>query len=124
MILVDSSIWIDHLRLTNAHLVLALAERRVLQHPFVTAELALGSIRDRARLVTMLRLLPQANVIEDDKLYDYIDECRLFGTGIGMVDVHLLASAADKTGIVLWTRDRKLSEQAARLSLNYVESGT
>lgn len=123
MILVDSSIWIDHLRLADARLVQALAERRVVQHPFVTAELALGSIRDRSRLIMMLRLLPQARVIAEDGLYDYIDRNQLYGTGIGMVDAHLLASAAADAGagVMLWTRDRRLHEQAARLSLAHDE---
>ncbi|MEP7221327.1 MAG: PIN domain-containing protein [Novosphingobium sp.] len=121
MILVDSSIWIDHLRLADARLALALAERRVVQHPFVTAELALGSIRDRSRLVMMLRLLPQASVVAEEGLYDYIDKNQLYGTGIGMVDAHLLASAAAGAGVVLWTRDRRLHEQAARLSLAHYE---
>jgi len=124
VILVDSSVWIDHLRLADARLALALAERRVLQHPFVTAELALGSIRDRSRLVTMLRLLPQASVVTEVGLYDYIDQNQLYGTGIGMVDAHLLASAAAGTGILLWTRDRRLREQAARLSLECDEGLT
>lgn len=119
MILIDSSVWIDHLRSANAGLALALAEGRVVQHPFVTAELALGSLASRDRFVAMLGLLSPAPVVETARLLDFITNHRLFGTGLGMVDAHLLASAADMGAARLWTSDRRLAEQAERLGLLY-----
>jgi predicted nucleic acid-binding protein len=117
MILVDSSVWIDHLRATEHDLVIALSERRVLQHPMVTLELALGAIPDRNRLITMLRRLPQAPLLDEIALLDYVEEAELPGSGIGLVDAHLLASAACVDGVSLWTRDRRLRQQSDRLGL-------
>lgn len=118
MILVDSSIWISHLRGANAALALALAEGLVAQHPFVTAELALGSLADRDRFVAMLDLLPTAPTVDQSVLLAFIADHRLFGTGLGMVDAHLLASAALQ-GAKLWTADKRLAEQADRLGFPY-----
>lgn len=119
MILVDSSIWIDHLRCANAELALALAEGRVVQHGFVTAELALGSLANRDRFIAMLDLLPSAPTIDHSSLLAFITEHRLFGTGLGMVDAHLLASAARLQNATVWTSDRRLAEQGERLGLFY-----
>jgi len=119
MILIDSSIWIDHLRSANAGLALALAEGRVVQHPFVTAELALGSLASRDRFLAMLCLLSPAPLIDTGPLLDFITDRRLFGTGLGMVDAHLLASTASLRAARLWTSDRRLAEQAERLGLLY-----
>lgn len=102
MIIVDTSVWIDHLRSTDADLVVALTEGRVAHHPFVTAELALGTMARRGELVAMLGLLPQADVVTNSVLIDYVERCDLGGTGLGMVDAHLLASAAAGEGIRLW----------------------
>ena len=117
MILVDTSLWVDHLRNTEKELVIALLEQQVLHHPFVTAELALGSISNRARLIQMLRLLPQMPTVDETELLDYVEKAELAGTGIGMVDAHLLASAAATAGARLWTRDKRLLAQAQRLGL-------
>ncbi|HMO75946.1 MAG TPA: PIN domain-containing protein [Sphingopyxis sp.] len=119
MILIDSSIWIEHLRSANAGLALALAEGQVVQHPFVTAELALGSLAARDRFVAMLDLLPAAPTVDQPALLAFISEHRLFGTGLGMVDAHLLASAAARGSARLWTGDRRLAGQAERLGFLY-----
>lgn len=119
MILVDSSIWIDHLRSANAALAVALAEGRIVQHPFVTAELALGSLAQRERFIGMLGLLPAVPPVEQSALLGFVGEHRLFGTGLGMVDAHLLAAAARVDGAGLWTNDKRLAEQADRLGLSH-----
>jgi len=119
MILVDSSIWIDHLRNAKAALAVALTEGRVVQHPFVTAELALGSLAQRDRFVGMLGLLPAAPVVEQAILLGFVTEHGLFGTGLGMVDAHLLASAKQAGGARLWTNDKRLAGHADRLGLSY-----
>lgn len=120
MILVDSSVWIDHLRKANADLALALSQGRVVQHIFVTAELALGSLSERDKFVSMLGLLPQAPVADQDQLLLFVTEQQLYGTGLGMVDAHLLASTASLVDMKLWTLDKRLAGQAERLGLSYI----
>jgi predicted nucleic acid-binding protein len=117
VILVDTSVWIDHLHLPDPVLALAIAEDRVIHHPFVTAELALGSLPRRSELLETLAFLPSAVVVELDEFLDFVETRRLFATGLGMVDAHLLASASAVAGTRLWTRDKRLAEQAARLHL-------
>lgn len=119
MILVDTSVWIDHLRRANAALALALSEGEVCQHPFVTAELALGSLAERARFIAMLAYLPPIPVVDHNRLLAFISDHRLFGTGLGMVDAHLLASVAGESGVRLWTLDKRLFDHAKRLGRSY-----
>ncbi|MFN3516751.1 MAG: type II toxin-antitoxin system VapC family toxin [Novosphingobium sp.] len=119
MIIVDSSVWIDHFRNADPVLIDALLTQRVLQHPMVTLELALGSIPRRDATLADLGLLPQAPLIEADKLLPFINQEALHGTGIGLIDAHLLASARLSTGTRLWTRDKRLAAQSARLGLAF-----
>lgn len=119
MILADTSIWIDHVRKGNADLLAALGEGCILHHPFVTAELALGSIPDRQAFCTMLGRLPQIDPLETDELLDFIAERELSAAGMGMVDAHLLASAALSEGVVIWALDKCLAKQAERLGIAY-----
>ena len=93
MILVDTSVWIDHLRRTAAALVRALDEALVLTHPFVIGEIACGSIARRAEVLALLRLLPQAPVAQDDEVLAMLERRQLWGRGLGWVDVHLIAAA-------------------------------
>ncbi|MBO9544636.1 PIN domain-containing protein [Caulobacter sp.] len=116
MILVDTSVWIDHLRISNATLARLLGEGRVLVHSFVIGELALGNLRQRAALLEALRQMPQAKVAADEEVFGFIETHRLHGLGIGYVDVHLLASAR-LTGSRFWTRDQRLAVVAERLDL-------
>jgi predicted nucleic acid-binding protein len=117
MILVDTSVWIDHLRRANSALAVALSEGGVVQHQFVTAELALGSLAERERFVSMLGLLPAAPVVTQRELLTFITEHRMHGTGLGMVDAHLLASVTRLPDTTLWTLDKRLAAQATRLGL-------
>lgn len=117
MILIDSSVWIDHIRSPETEMAAALGSGRVLQHPFVTAEVALGSLRGRRTVIAMLNELPQASPVSSRLLLEYIENAELYGTGVGMVDAHLLASAAGGGDVRLWTRDKRLQAQAARLGL-------
>lgn len=116
MILVDTSIWVDHLRQGDAGLSGLLDQDKVCCHPFILGELALGNLRQRDMLLGLMRSLPQASVAEDAEVLRFIDDNGLAGTGIGYVDAHLLA-AARLSGGRLWTRDRRLGEAAARLAL-------
>ena len=106
--LVDTSVWIDHLRSGNARLIELLREDSVLIHPAVIGELACGTLRRRAETLASLRLLPQAPEASLDEVLHFIDERRLHGRGIGWVDAQLLASAA-LSGVSLWTLDVRLA---------------
>jgi predicted nucleic acid-binding protein len=115
VILVDTSIWIDHLVASNVILADLLANQCVLGHPYVTGELALGHLRRRDLVLRNLQRLPQAVVASHREAMHLIREESLFGLEIGYVDVHLLASARMTAGASLWTRDRSLHAAAMRL---------
>ncbi len=117
MILVDTSIWIDHLRREDPRMAALLQEGRVLAHPFVTGEITLGHLRQRDIIIFAMQRLPQAEVARDSEVLRFIGEQSLFGTGIGYVDAHLLAATRLTQDATLWTRDRKLESVAERLRL-------
>ena len=117
MILVDTSIWIDHLRQKDEKLVSLLNSGLVFGHPFVIGELALGSLRNRAHILEALKNLPSALVATNDEVMSFINQNALHRLGIGFVDAHLLASARLSPGSTLWTRDRRLSATSVRLGL-------
>ncbi|MCK2089374.1 type II toxin-antitoxin system VapC family toxin [Thauera aromatica] len=119
MILVDTSIWIDHLRGSDQHLSVLLAEGRVVMHPHVLGEVALGSLKNRAAVLGAMSDLPQTVVATDDEVLRFIEAQGLFGLGIGYMDAHLLAAVMLTPGTRLWTRDRRLSAASARLGLTY-----
>jgi predicted nucleic acid-binding protein len=114
LILVDTSVWVDHLRRGDARIVDLLERNAVVMHPFVVGELACGSLTDRALTLELLQQLPMAAVAEFDEILGYIERHDLHGKGIGYVDVHLLASTAIG-GTKLWTRDRRLRAVALEL---------
>jgi predicted nucleic acid-binding protein len=118
VILVDTSIWIDHLRQTDPHLAEALHATQVLIHPFIVGELACGNLGKRAEILRLLRSLPRAPTATDDEVLAFIEERKLMGAGIGYLDAHLLASTM-LARTTLWTRDRRLQLVAARLALAY-----
>lgn len=117
MILVDSSVWVDHLRAADGELVGLLGRGLVLGHAFVRGELACGNLRRRKEILTLLAGLPQAVVAEDDEVLALIDGHRLMGRGIGFVDAHLLAATFLTAGARLWTRDLRLAEIGAQLGV-------
>lgn len=114
--LVDTSIWIDHLRRSNHDLEYLLKEGLVLTHPFVIGELACGSLAKRAEVLELLTALPTVLVATADEAHALIDRYRLFGTGLGWIDVHLLASAK-LSKQPLWTGDRRLRAAALKVGL-------
>ena len=118
MIIVDTSVWIDHLKSSDSVLADLLETGRVLAHSFVTGELALGSLRQRRTVLESLRDLPQANVAGDDEVMMLIEREQLYGLGIGFVDAHLLAAVRLTPGALLWTPDRRLRQAAKRLGLS------
>lgn len=118
MILVDSSVWVDHLRHGDQRLVTLLEASQVLTHPFVVGEIALGSLKNRETILGSLRGLPQAATATDEEVQKFIESNVLFGLGIGYIDAHLLAAVRLDAGSQLWTRDKRLGAIADRMGLN------
>jgi predicted nucleic acid-binding protein len=117
MILVDTSVWVGHLREGVPALAAVLDEGIVLTHPFVVGELACGHLPNRHEVLAMLTRLPAASVASDVEALELIERRSLAGRGIGYVDAHLLASTALTPGASLWTRDRRLASIALELDL-------
>jgi predicted nucleic acid-binding protein len=116
MTLVDTSVWIDHLKKGNARLASLLADNEVLAHPFVVGELACGTLQARATIFEYLEDLPAAVIADHREALSLLEGERLYKRGIGWIDVHLLASAR-LSGARLWTLDAALSKVAASLDL-------
>lgn len=118
MILVDTSVWIDHLRQRDLELERLLNAAQVLAHPFVIGELSLGTLRNRKAILGALQDLPQACTATDAEVMSFIDREELYGLGIGYIDAHLLAATRLSPGALLWTRDKRLFAASARLGLS------
>ena len=117
MILVDTSIWIDHLRSGSRNLELLLNNNQVLLHPFVLGELACGNLDRRTEVLALLGNLPTAPVATEAEVLYFIEQHRLMGKGIGYIDIHLLASMSLAKSGSLLTRDKRLGRIAAELAL-------
>ena len=105
--LVDISVWVDHLRRTELELVRLLDNGDVMIHPFIIGELACGNLSNRSELLTLFRNLPQAVVASHEEVMTLIEQESLMGKGLGYVDMHLLASSI-LSGCQLWTKDKRL----------------
>ncbi len=117
MILVDTSVWVDHLRAGDEELARRLTNIQVLSHPFVVGELACGNLRNRSEVLVLLGNLPQVTVATDAEVLFFIEQHRLIGRGIGYIDAHLLAAVSLASPARLWTRDKRLGSVAAELGL-------
>jgi len=122
MIMVDTSIWIDHLRAGESALEKLLEAGRVWTHPFVVGELACGNLKHRKSILSCLKDLPIARVATDDETLVYIEAHALMGRGIGYIDAHLLASVALTGSTRLWTRDKRLHAVAESLMFDWRET--
>jgi predicted nucleic acid-binding protein len=118
VILVDSSVWIDHLRHGDHALARLLESGQVMMHPFIVGEVALGHLRQREQVLADLQDLPQTRVAADSEVLHFVEECALYGRGIGYVDAHLLASLRLTPGTHIWTLDRRLAAVADELGLS------
>jgi len=118
LILADTSVWIDHFRWGSQEMAKALHQGQIVMHPYVTAELALGSLQDRARTLAMLDFLPQLRVAQLSELRLMIEARSLYNLGIGFTDAHLIASVFLNPGTVLWTRDKRLRAVAEHLGIH------
>ena len=114
MVIVDTSIWVTHLRQGSRQLEKLLMDAEVMCHPFIIGELACGNLKNRNEIISLLQSLPMAPTIDFDEFLFFIDRNHLMGKGVGFVDVHLLASA-QLAGIRLWTADKKLKYLANQL---------
>ena len=116
MVIVDTSIWIDHFRNSNESLKALLRNDQVLMHPFVIGELACGNLKDRQSTVSLLGALLRCTVASDMETLHMIEIQKLYGEGIGFVDAHLLA-ACQLARCTIWTKDRALLAVAGRLGI-------
>lgn len=117
MVLVDTSVWIEHLRLGSSGLEQLLNDGQVVCHPFIIGELACGNLKKRANILSLLLELPMAIRADDEEVVQFIEEHKLMGKGLGFVDIHLLVSAV-LTEIPLWTLDKRLNDVSTRLHLH------
>jgi predicted nucleic acid-binding protein len=120
MILVDTSVWVEHLRRREPVLEAALNASEVLMHPFILGELACGNLKRRAEVLSLMGELPQAPVVTEDEALDFIERRKLMGRGVGYVDVHLLASAVLTGSATVWTRDKRLASLADDLGRAFI----
>ena len=118
MILADTSVWIDHLRLGSKEMRRQLELGQIVIHPFIIAELALGSLKDRAKTLVLLDLLPQVRVARLSELRLLIESRQLYSLGIGLTDAHLIASVLIDAPTLLWTRDKGLRQVAENLGVH------
>ncbi|HEY6132463.1 MAG TPA: PIN domain-containing protein [Rubrivivax sp.] len=121
MILVDTSVWVDHLRTGDAQLAELLERGAVLTHPYVLGEIACGILRDRAAILELLQDLPTAVTADAHEVMQFIERHSLHRKGIGYVDVHLMASVALTSGASLWTRDKRLATSAQALHCAFLD---
>ena len=117
MILVDTSIWVDHFNKSDTDLVKMLNSGKVCIHPFIIGELSCGSISNRREILTLLNALPQVESALDEEVFTLIENKKLYGIGLGFIDVHLLASAL-LNDVTIWTRDKTLKKAATNLDIH------
>ncbi len=117
MILVDTSVWIDHFRRGNVRLKNLLNENQVLCHPFVIGELACGNLKNRGEILGLLTSLQAAQTAGYSEVLHLLDSHRFYGIGLGWIDAHLLASTL-LTGCGLWTLDKPLRSAAGKLKIS------
>ncbi len=120
MVLVDTSVWVSHLREGHPGLADLLNNAEVACHPFVVGELACGNLKNRAVILSLLENLPVTLLVDHHELLAFIENHALHGKGLGYIDIHLLASAT-LTGLPLWTFDGKLKQFAGKLNCGYKE---
>lgn len=117
MILADTSVWIDHFRSVDVEMLMQLDKRNIVMHPMIVAELALGSLRDRAETLAFLDWLPSVRVVRLDEVRRMVEARSLYCRGIGLIDAHLIASALINPSTLLWTKDKRLASVAESLGI-------
>jgi len=120
VVLVDTSVWMDHFRKASGKLSSLLEAEEVAIHAFVLGELACGNLRNRKEIIALLHALPKAPTVEEDELLLFIEGHRLMGRGIGLMDVHILASCCIGS-FQLWTKDKRLRVVAEEMNIGFSE---
>jgi predicted nucleic acid-binding protein len=118
MVLVDTSVWVSHLRHGNEGLQELLYDGEVVCHPFIVGELACGNLKNRNEILTYLQSLPMTILAEDEEVLKFIENNQLMGKGLGYIDVHLIASAV-LTNVLLWSLDKTLNKLTEKIGINY-----
>ena len=118
MVLVDTSVWISHFRGDHSDLTELLNQGTAATHPYVIGELSCGNLKNREEILALMQDLPMALPAEHDEIQGFIESRRLMGQGLGIIDVHILASAL-LSGIELWTENRHLAKTAADLDISF-----
>jgi len=118
MVLVDTSVWVAHLRDGNIGLEALLNDGHVVCHPFIVGELACGNLKNRSEILSLLHALPMALYADQEEVIQFIEKYRLMGKGLGYIDMHLLASAI-LTNVPLWTLDKRLNEVSSTMGIEY-----
>jgi predicted nucleic acid-binding protein len=121
-VLVDTSVWVDHLRAKDEHLIHLLKQNQVLMHPMIRGELACGCLHNRDQILNLLKNLPQVSEATHDEALYCLEKHNLMGKGIGFIDLHLLASTFLAKNALLWTRDRRLHKLALALNVCWESS--
>ena len=123
MVLVDTSVWIDHLRSREPEMASLADGRQIFMHPMVIGELACGNLGDRNDVLRYLARLPRIVVATDDEVLFFIEHHRIMGSGIGYIDAHLLTASVLHGTTRLWTRDRRMMTVADELDIRFDPSG-
>jgi predicted nucleic acid-binding protein len=123
-VLVDTSVWVDHLRDNVVQLAALLHQDSVLMHPAILGELACGSLKDRPRRIADWKALPCVKEFSHGDALEVIEARRLMSRGIGLIDVHLLCSVLRSPGVQFWTRDKRLQKIAEELSIAFSENAS
>src|SRR4030042_3632090 len=118
MVLVDTSVWVSHLRDGNVGLERLLNDGEVICHPFIVGELACGNLKNRHEILIYLQSLPMIILAEDEEVLKFIENNQLMGKGLGYIDVHLIASAV-LTNVLVWTFDKTLDKFTKKIRINY-----
>ena len=124
MILVDTSVWIDHLRVADTKLAALLTRGTVGMHPMIIGELACGNLKNRTELLSLWRNLPCISAATDAEALYFIERHQLMGKGVGYIDIHLLAAVMLQGDALLWTRDKRLAALAVKLGLSFSEKAS
>ena len=118
MVLVDTSVWVSHLRDGNVGLEKLLNDGEAVCHPFIVGELACGNLKNRHEILTYLQSLPMTILAEDEEVLKFIENNQLMGKGLGYIDVHVIASAV-LTNVLLWTLDKTLDKFTEKIGITY-----
>ena len=121
-VLVDTSVWINHFRCNDRHLIALLRENQVLMHVMVIGELACGNTKDRAKMLSYLRALPRLPEAQTEDVIDYIENRKLMRKRIGLIDAHLLHATEIRDNTKLWTKDESLHFAAKELGIGYFQN--